>query len=256
MKLNKAQLEAVRYYEGDVSGDDPFWGDPKAYVTLNSLFYEGIGTERRRAAEGKYLNPAVIEDPERLVRILADLLSAFRCADLSRERKTYRVERYADFLEMKQAGRTVSFTSTSSGGFLKAYGDRIGIALMEFTIPAGVPCLPFAEVLGGGYLKTEEQEILLPPGLTASFEEVPVNAEERLITDAEGNPPLLKCRAVPGAFIRAADPGGFDPQGPFAGKQVYEALDRGQEPDAEAVRIYTAWKKQVRDHLLHRQSVI
>ncbi|MBO4919619.1 MAG: hypothetical protein J5365_05625 [Erysipelotrichaceae bacterium] len=49
--MNEKQLKAIRYYEGDVSGDDPFWSDPKAYVTLNSLFFEGIEAERRRARE-------------------------------------------------------------------------------------------------------------------------------------------------------------------------------------------------------------
>ena len=250
MKLTKEQLKAVRYYEGDVQGDDPFWGDPKAYVTLNSLFYDGIGTERRRAKEGKYLNPSIIEDQERLIGLLQNLLAAFRCADLTRERKTYRVERYADYLEMKQAGSTVSFTSTSSGGFLKAYGDRIGIALMEFTIPKNIPCLPFAAVLGEGYLKEEEQEILLPPGLSAEFTEVPVSEEEKEIKDAAGNEPLLKCLVRPGIPRTIQGSSEIDSRGPSAGRLVYEALNAGEEPDVEAVQVYSSWKKQIRNRVL------
>ena len=75
--LTDRQLRAVRYYIGDVSGIDPFWGDGKAYVALNALFFPGIETEKNRAKEGKYLNPAILEDTDRLTELLSDLLSAF-----------------------------------------------------------------------------------------------------------------------------------------------------------------------------------
>ena len=253
MKLTMAQMTAVRYYEGDVTGEDPFWGDPKAYVTLNSLFYNGIGTERRRAAEGKKLNPAVIADPLRLYTLCRDLLSAFLAADLSQERITSRVERYADYMEMKQAGGTLSFTSTSSGGFLKAYGDRIGIALMKFHIPAGTPCLPFAEVLQEGYLKTEEQEILLPPGLALAFRETALTGRDLEITDARGAKPLVRCEAYVQGYLPGPQGMPFDPYnlaGPEAGLRVYLALNEQREPAEADRRIYTEWKRGFRAAVL------
>ena len=64
--LNEKEIRALRFYIGDVSGSDPFFSDPKAYVVLNSLFFPDISSERARAAEGKLLNPAIIADTERL----------------------------------------------------------------------------------------------------------------------------------------------------------------------------------------------
>ena len=254
MKLTEKQLLAVKYYEGDVHGKDPFWGDPKAYVTINSLFFDGIGTEQRRAAEKKYLNPAVIEDPERLMDLCKDLLSAFHTPDLCRSRNTYRVERYADYLEMKKHGCTVSFTSTSTGGFLRSYGDRIGIALIEFEIPAGMPCFPFAEMLQEEYKKTEEQEILLPPGLALDIREIEPNEEDKQIRDAEGNSPLVKAHIRITGYVQdsgSADETKIpDKESIQAGIRVYQALNAGTEPAAEDAEKYISWKKNLRNILL------
>lgn len=248
MSLNQKQLAAVRYYEGDVQGDDPFYGDPKAYVTINSLFYPGISTEERRAKEGKRLNPAVTENPQRLYDFLVDLLSAFKEADISCERNTYRVERLADYEVMRQDGCTVSFTSTSTDGFLRSYADRIGIALMQFHIPAGIPCFPFLEMLKEGYLKASEREILLPPGLNVSFSETDLSEEEKTILDAEGNPPVLKCHALV-TGIRPMENEKFDPEDytAFAGvsRRVYEKLERNEEPDQADVSAYVLMKRKL-----------
>ena len=243
--MNEEQLKAIRYYEGDVSGDDPFWSDPKAYVTLNSLFFEGIEAERRRAREKKYLNPEILSDPVRLFTLLNDLLSAFTAS--GKERTTYRVERYDDYLEMKEKGKTVSFTSTSLDGFLKEYSDRIGITLMVFHIPAEAPVLAFGEVLKEGYLKAQENEILLPPGLSLELREIPLNEEDLEIRDALGKPPIVKCEAYlkEKDTCRNSDLSSpvCDLKGPQSGMRVYESLNEGKEPDAEDVEIYKEWKK-------------
>ena len=243
--MNQEQLKAIRYYEGDVSGDDLFWSDPKAYVTLNSLFFEGIEAERRRAREKKYLNPGILSDPVRLFTLLKDLLSAFQASGT--ERITYRVERYEDYLEMKKKGKTVSFTSTSLDGFLKEYSDRIGITLMVFKIPAEAPVLAFGEVLKEGYLKAQENEILLPPGISLELKEIPLNEEDLEIRDALGNPPIVKCEAClkEKDVCRNSDLSTpvCDLKGPQSGMRVYDALNEGIEPDSEDVEIYTEWKK-------------
>lgn len=256
MALSANQIAAVKYYEGDVSGNDPFWGDDRAYVTLNSLFYPGIDTERRRAAEGKRLNPAIVADPQRLLDLCVSLVSACRAVDLSHPRVGYRVERHADYLDMRKAGQTISFTSTSTAGFLPAYGDRIGIALLEFHIPAGVPCLPFGEVLHNDYAKSNEQEIMLPPGLQLEFEDVPIEAEERTIADAQGNPPIAKCQVL----VQAPDCSDMTSQpipseepmntssaleGVRAAERVYEALNGGCELLDEDVERYCTWKRSL-----------
>ena len=53
------ELRALRWYEGDVTGNDPLWADSKAYVTLNAIFFDGIENEMIKAKENKHLNPAV-----------------------------------------------------------------------------------------------------------------------------------------------------------------------------------------------------
>ncbi|HOR21450.1 MAG TPA: hypothetical protein PLY43_01865, partial [Ruminococcus sp.] len=76
--LTSDQLRAVRYYIGDVSGNDPFWSQPKAYLVLNSLLFPGIETEKARAAEGKLLDPELLSDTGRLLKVYRELFSAFR----------------------------------------------------------------------------------------------------------------------------------------------------------------------------------
>lgn len=265
MTLNTSQLQAIKYYEGDAHGNDPFWGDAKAYVTLNSLFYPGIDTERRRTAEGKRLNPAIVADYQRLFDLCVNLLSACYAADLSHPRIAYRVERHADYLEMREAGQTISFTSTSTAEFLPAYGDRIGIALLEFRIPAGVPCLPFGEVLRGDYAKSDEQEIMLPPDLPLAFEDAPIRPEENAIVDAQGNPPIAKClvfaQEPEAASLRRphADTevdAHIDPEGTLAAMRVYKALNSGKEPDAKDVGLYCAWKNALARNVLSRRTLL
>ena len=54
------ELRALRWYEGDVTGNDPLWADSKAYVTLNAIFFDGIENEMIKAKENKHLNPALL----------------------------------------------------------------------------------------------------------------------------------------------------------------------------------------------------
>jgi hypothetical protein len=117
--LNGSEKNALRYYIGDVSGSDRFYGDAKAYVVINSLFFPEITTERARASEGKYLNPAVIEDTGRLLEFFSGLFSAFRKCAAGETINTFRVERFLDYSLCKEYGHTLSLTSTSKAGFLR-----------------------------------------------------------------------------------------------------------------------------------------
>lgn len=252
MKLTEAQLKAVKYYEGDVSGNDPFWSDPKAYVTLNSLFFEGIQSETKRANEGKKLNPAIVEDPMRLLTVLKELLSSFEVADLSKERHTFRVERTSDFEQMVKYGCTQSFTSTSTNEFLKAYGDRVGITLMLFHLPPFMPCLPYEELLKEDYLKTEEHECLLPPFLALSFKKAELTSSDLEITDANNNPPVAKYDVYVLGQMERECKGSLDilmGEGKDAAKRVYEALNKHERPDEKDVDLYLAWKQNLKDLL-------
>ena len=155
---------------------------------------------------------------------------------------------------LKAHGCTVSFTSTSTGGFLRSYGDRIGIALIEFEIPAGIPCFPFAEMLKEEYKKTEEQEILLPPGLALEIREIPLQAEDTQIHDAEGNPPLVNAHIRIAGYAQitgSADETKIpDTESINAGIRLYQAFNTGTVPSVQDTEKYIAWKKNLRNCLL------
>ncbi len=243
MTLTNEQVAALRYYTGDVTGSDPFWGNAKAYVVLNALFYPGIMTERARAAEGKRLDPAILGEQDRLCRLLAVLLSVFRCCKASQPMHLCRVERFSDYLLHRERGATVSFTSTSTAGFLDAYRDRRGIALMHYRVPAGTPCIPMAEVLPV-YAKAEEAEVLLPPFLKLTLQEQPLTAEEARISDADGQPPAVAVTAWAGE-MQPPEPLPLPSGGRQAGQRVLCALAAGQEPDPADAAAYSRWKRAV-----------
>lgn len=239
--LSKAEESALRYYIGDVSGNNPFYGDPKAYVLLNSLFYPNIISETARAFEGKYLNPAIIADTSRLMGFFESLFSAFGKADLSISQTTFRVERFSDFEISRKFGMTVSMTSTSIAGFLNSYRDRQGIALMKFELPENGHFINVAEMLGY-YAKPEEAEILIPPFMELEFEQLQLTEKEKLITDCNGNAPIIsvKTKINKLAVLESSN----EKISPCPeGIRVCEALNAKKQPDAEDIQIYSEWKK-------------
>ena len=256
MIFNEDEYKALRYYEGDTEGNDPFWSDPKAYLTLNSLLYPGIRNETARCAEGKKLNPAIAADPVRLLKVYRCLVSALYKGRKDTERKVFRVERWSDHLAQRDAGMTLSFTSTSTAGFLDAYRDRIGIALLEIIIAPDVPALDFAEALPH-YAKAEEHEILLPPYLPLTYQVTEISPQELMITDAVGEPPRIKCRVLVKDVLVQNTENVAIPQ-ENAAEQVYTALNSGREPAEEDLAVYLRYKsalqKQVRNYLYEERG--
>ena len=248
-ELNEREKAALRYYIGDVSGSDPFHGDPKAYVTLNSLFFSGISAERARSAEGKRLNPAILADTGRLTELFAELFSAFRRCSAETELRTFRVERWSDYAYCKAAGATLSFTSTSAAGFLDSYRDRLGIALMRFTLPQGTPCIDAARALDF-YAKPEEAEVLLPPFLALDIAETALSDSERRILDSAGEPPRCACEVTAGEILPCTAAETELPHGGAeAGQRVFAALNAGEQPSPEDEELYVQWKSAYRARL-------
>lgn len=242
--LNNREKLWLRYYIGDVSGNDPFWSDPKAYLVLNSLLYDGIETEISRTKEGKFLNPAILDDVDRLLDFYDNMFSAFRKCHAETGIITYRVERYSDFLPVLNRKHTVSFTSTSMGGFLDTYRDRKGITLIKFSIPENIPCIDVAEVLDF-YAKPEEKEILLPPFMKLNLTEIPMTENELSITDSDGKSPVNSYNAVCSPVDIKERTGNISHDGTGAGQRIYNALNNGLSPDKNDVEIYTQWKKSL-----------
>lgn len=190
-RLNDDEIRAVQYYEGDIPAEmqrDPFWGDARAYVTLNALLFDGLSSEYTRVREGKRLNPEMLADLPRLLKLYAALLSAARKGRQSAGRCGFRVERAADFSLCMQSGMTAAFTSTSLRGFLPAYGDKQEIVLLRCHVPEGLPVIIFSEMLGE-YRKFNEDEMLLPPFLRFALKQRPLTDADAAITDLSGNPP-------------------------------------------------------------------
>ena len=190
-RLNADELRAVKYYEGDIPEQahaDPFWGDAHAYVTLNALLFDGLLTEYTRIREGKRLNPEMLADLPRLVRLYTALCAAAQKGAQTTERLGYRVERAADFRICMKNRMTAAFTSTSLRGFLPSYGDKQEIVLLNCHVPAGLPVIIFADMLDD-YRKANEAEMLLPPFLRFTLMQRPLTDADRTITDLNGNPP-------------------------------------------------------------------
>ncbi len=249
MKLTDSQISAVKYYIGDVQGDDPFWSDGKAYLVLNSLFYPDISTEQARTVEGKYLNPIILEDVPRLLDVLSNLFSACEFGRSAPSQIAYRVERHSDYLLNRKAGKTISFTSTSTAGFLNAYRDRKGIALMKFHIPEGTPCIPVENALDS-YAKPDEQEILLPPWLQLQFTECELSPDELKITDSDGKPPLISVDVEIVGIVPFLSPAEIPEGGNLAGMRVLSALNQGTEPRQDDISAYCAWKRAIVTQIL------
>ncbi len=240
--LSYRQMKALKYYIGDVSGSAPFWSNGKAYVVLNSLFFPGIGTESARAAEGKFLDPEILADADRLESLLRDLMSAFTSCTVSAPVTTFRVERMSDFSLCRSKSSTVSFTSTSTAGYLASYSDRKGIALLEFPLRPGIPCVDVAHELPY-YAKPEEAEVLLPPGLHLDIREELLCEEHLRITDSEGHPPEIRCIAEPSEVITLPSaPAKLLPEGAEAGMRVFKALNEGERPAEDDKEAFICWK--------------
>lgn len=232
--LTNNELRAVRFYEGDIPAadrDDPFWGDARAYVTLNALLFGGVQSEYTRVREGKRLNPAMLADIPRLCGVYRALFSAAQKGAQDTECCGYRVERAGDFRRCLTAGMTQAFTSTSRSGFLPEYGDKQEIVLLTYHLPAGTPVLIFAALLPD-YLKASENELLLPPFLRFHAESRPMNADDRRITDMDGAPPA----AAYDVYIAPAQRGRMTadlPDAPFAaGMRIFDAINAGTPADA------------------------
>lgn len=241
-KLSLAEENALRFYIGDVSGNDAFFSDPKAYVVLNSLFFPDIYTETARASEGKYLNPAIIADIPRLIGFFSNLFSAFAKSVIEEKILTYRVERLSDYQLIRRNSATVSMTSTSTAGFLNAYRDRRGIALMKFSLENTPYCIDISKALPY-YAKSDEAEILIAPFMKLNIEETELNADELKITDCDDTPPQISCLVKPiGITHYSESVPELSADGSKAGQRVYIALNNGTQPEKSDIEMYSQWK--------------
>ena len=156
---------ALRYYVGDKKAYTNVPEDEKAYNTLNVLFFDGLDSERTRTREGKKLNGDFLSRDCQTLSLCADLLSALNYGGVGKDdwETVYRVTRRVDVEQMRDKGMTVSFTSTSKGGFLDTYADKDQLILLEIHIAPHAPRADMKELLKG-YLKPDEMRYCCPRG--------------------------------------------------------------------------------------------
>lgn len=244
-------IQALRWYEGDVSGNDPLWSDPKAYVTFNAVFFDGIENETIKAKENKRLNPALLirwKEVYDADGICAALFSLMQSCPLKKQYHVRRVERLYDFARIQQCGHTIAFTSTSDAPhFLKAYGDKDGIVLLQADLATGTPAIDLSAVLPQ-YAKSEEAEILLPPWLGVQMIEKPMQQDEIAILDRNGNPPAGLYQMIVKDMVLPEEDGSEVQEDLITpSMHVYESLNMKKEPDPVEIRAYIQLKKQLRN---------
>lgn len=241
--LNDEEIKALKYYEGDLTIQDTsdYFSNPKAYVTFNSLFFEGLETERARTNEGRMLDIAIGTNPQEVLHMSKNLISAMKKYPHDMLH-TYRVERLVDYQEFKKYKMLPSFISTSTNGFLDAYKDKKDLVLMDIWIDSDALCIPYQEALHQ-YQKKEEGEVLLAPYAMIDIEELPISEEVKEIQDCNGNPPKVYCKVmVHGTTTQTYPEISLDKNYKEAVRSVYLSLNFKKEPQQIYIDEYLNYK--------------
>ncbi len=273
--LNQRMRDALRLYEGDTrvrgsdgrlcsrQSSDPFYGDQKAYKTLNALLYPGVSNECTRICREKgKLNPIFVRNLEKSIEVYCDIfrLMCRQHREGGEVITAKRVER-KDSLELLKKGQTVSFFSGSKAGYSQSFAEKDGIVLLEIHVSPQVPYVDFEEALGEEYKRIEEREVLLPPFVNISMEEAAMDRSSgKSVRDMDGRRPVGRYRLKTIDFSDS-DPKSLVKESPdsiknnllegreMAGETV-EAMNRGEwERDFSA---YISWKKHLREYLRYQ----
>lgn len=248
--LNQEELQALRFYEGDTEGKDPFWSDPKAYVTLNSLLFSGIDTEKARAAEKRKLNLEMLVHYEETLGVFQNLISALR-KDRHGNLHVWRVERLTDYQCFRKEGMFTSFISTSTAGFLKAYEDKFDLVLMDIEIGEDVIAGNLQKLLPY-YAKQEEAEVLLAPYCKVTFEEEPLPAEYKEIRDGHGREAAVFVKTKVSGNYRKEKKTSFNKEDIPGAVSFYESLNEGKKSREEDLASYLRMKKYFRTVVMEK----
>ncbi len=181
---------AAPHTENNGGGDLTFM--PRAYMTINTMFFDGVDNELERIFEdGRDLIPAALNEADEILDRSLDLFSAMYKYGkrMSEDKFGYRVDRASSAKQVYQAGHTISNFSTSMIGYSDAFSKK-NIALIEATIRRGTPCADFKEILGyDEYALAGEREILVAPYARVSSKKPrkPETNNEKMIFDFDGN---------------------------------------------------------------------
>jgi hypothetical protein len=258
-ELDQKEMHALRYYEGIpdlLDKGDPFWNDEKAYVTFNSLFFDGIETEKARSQENRRLNPAIAIEKEKALSLTASLLSC--CAKYEHGMiRCSRVERLIDYQKFCHAGMFTSFISTSRNGFLSSYEDKHDLVLMDIEIAQEAPCCDLIAMMPQNE-KSAEGEVLIAPYTEIEVQEGPVPYELQKIADGNGRSPAVYCHVKVGAYRHKERTLSqeFSSAQKKAVRDLYHALNMHAVPKEEDIALYLCTKKSFQTDVFSMLSEI
>ena len=249
-KLTDDEIHALRYYEGVLSPQDqnkPFWSDPKAYVTFNSLFFADTVTEAARCEEGRKLNACITDDPSSVMKMIKDLYTA--CLKYEHQPlHVFRVERLADFQMFCREGTFTSFISTSRAGFLENYEDKYDLVLMDIAVSTDVPCIDYIQMVPGRE-KEEESEVLIAPYPEIKVIKDELPRELRTIKDGRGNPPAVYCHVdVKAGMGKKTDVQSVAPVHVEAARSYYQAMNMHADVNENDRALYLQYKSIIRSY--------
>lgn len=248
MHSERDPLRDLKFYSGDVRDEDPsdpLFSDPKAYVTLNALLFDGIETEQARVKEGRKLNPSMIVRYEDTASAMHGILSCMKPCE--QETVVYRVERMVDFKLFLRAGEMTSFISCSDGGFLNSYTDKADLVFLEIHVKPGVLCVHLENVLED-YLKKDEHELLIGPYCPIRIRQLPVPEEYGRIQDRNGNPVCIyaQVEVFPASKNKTDHFSKLNQEIIENSCRVIGQLNKEQTVQAEDLQAYLSFKKQIR----------
>ncbi len=251
MYLTEKQIMMLRFYEGDIdlkNIHDPFYGDPKAYVTLNALLFDGLSTELARVQENRILNPAFLKNPMETAECICTIISAMYRSE--EDMVVSRVERTADFNVFSKENTMPSFISTSYAGFLSAYEDKHGLALMKIHVPKGTYIADMKELLPS-YLKEDEEEVLLAPYIHITVHKKPLEESMKQIHDGNGNIPEVYADVYCDGFaypsISAVV---IKDQDIHNAEHLYDALNHHEAVSDSDIKSYMNIKHAIQHHVI------
>lgn len=163
-----------------------FYASTHAYQTFNLLMMKGQDGEKIRVCEEKQQpNGIFLEDWERSLETMEHIFRA-QCK-YARNKKPltdilYRSDRKLNYGMMEKRGTTYAMTSTSQGSYLPEFlVNKVEPHILCIRMTEPIPYFDYEGFFGDEYIYADEREILLPPMIALTAEQLPdepLTAEE------------------------------------------------------------------------------
>lgn len=287
--ITQEELRSLLYYQGEVEKIQlnsselelrKFYSINNAYETINMLLFPGIENEKSRLwTEKRRIDEQILDNMDELLNVYGNLYAAMckytRYKSEHRQDEatifTYRDDRRHTYVCMEN-GENSSFLSTSKvmdreppvDGSVKYFQKKDGLVLMNIEAQDTLEHIDLNEVLGEQSGFPDEEEILYPPFLYLSTEQLSLTEKEKELKDYQGHPPYGKFRVVlKGSTIAPKNLGSKEckelekikkelaTQDEINNvKMVWSAIQVGEEAKyAQEIEQYIQWKSKLRLYL-------